>query len=117
MATGTLETRSTSKEISLNLRIDPVLKAEFAATAQAEDKPASEVLRRLMREYVQQAKRAAYYAEAQRQCLLLVNSPEAREEEAEVMRWIDNVRAPLPEEPDDWYPTISGPMSGRDDSQ
>jgi hypothetical protein len=97
------------KEITLNLRVDEALKAEFMAAVLAEAKPASQVLRRLMREYVQQAKRDAFLAEARRQSLLLSNSSAAREEDAEVMRWVENVRSPLPVEPDDWFHTAAAP--------
>ncbi len=92
------------KEITLNLRLDEELKADFMAAARAEATPASELLRRLMREYIQKAKRAAFFAEAERQCRELYSTPEGRAEEEEVMRWIDNVRAPWPEEPDEeWF--------------
>ena len=37
------------RETTLNLRIDATLKAEFMAQMEAEDRPASEVLRSLMR--------------------------------------------------------------------
>jgi predicted HicB family RNase H-like nuclease len=37
------------KETSFNLRIDPILKAAFTAAAEAEDKPAAQVVRDFMR--------------------------------------------------------------------
>lgn len=55
------------KEATFNLRIDPVLKAEFSAATEAEDKPAAQVLREFMRRYVAERARAAYIAEAGRQ--------------------------------------------------
>ena len=55
------------KEATFNLRIDPVLKAEFTAATEAEDKPAAQVLREFMRRYVAERARAAYVAEAGRQ--------------------------------------------------
>jgi hypothetical protein len=80
-----------SKESTLNLRIDAALKQEFVAEVEAEDRPAAEVLRALMRGYVEEARRRRYVAEARRQSLLIAVS----EDEAEVMRWIQDVSAPL----------------------
>ena len=60
------------KEATLNLRIDAVLKAEFTAEVEAEERPA---------------------AEARRQSQLIA----ASEDEAEVMRWIQDV-SELPDE-------------------
>jgi len=99
-----MPTFANPKEITLNLRIDEELKSEFTAAAHAESRPASEVLRRLMREYVQRAKREAFFAEAKRQSLLLYSTPEGRAEEEEVMHWLDQARASLPEESDEeWF--------------
>jgi hypothetical protein len=55
------------KESTFNFRIDPTLKAAFAAAAEAEDKPAAQLLRDFMRSYVQQRQRRAFEAEARRQ--------------------------------------------------
>jgi len=55
------------KESSFNLRIDPALKAAFAAATEAEDKPAAQVVRDLMRAYVERGQRRAFEAEALRQ--------------------------------------------------
>ena len=44
-----------SREATLNLRIDAALKIEFAEAVKAEDRPAAEVLRALMRGYVEDA--------------------------------------------------------------
>jgi antidote-toxin recognition MazE-like antitoxin len=78
-----------TRESTFNLRIDAALKAEFAAAVEAEDRPAAEVLRALMRGYVEQARRRRFAAEARRQSKLVASS----EEEAEVMRWIQDVSA------------------------
>lgn len=75
-------------ESTFNLRIDAALKAEFAAAVEAENCPAAEVLRALMRDYVEQARKRRF-AEARRQSKLVVST----EEEAEVMRWIKDVSA------------------------
>jgi antitoxin component of RelBE/YafQ-DinJ toxin-antitoxin module len=77
------------RESTLNLRIDSALKTEFTAIVEAEDRPAAEVLRALMRDYVEQAKRRRFAAEARRQSQLIA----ASEDEAEVMRWIQDVSA------------------------
>ena len=77
------------KESTLNLRIDPALKAEFAAAVEDEDRPAAEVLRGLMRRYVEEARRRRFAAEARRQSQLIA----ASKDEAEVMRWIQDVSA------------------------
>jgi hypothetical protein len=78
-----------SKEATLNLRIDPELKAEFVAEVEAEDRPAAEVLRNLMRNYVEESRRRRFAAEARRQSQLVA----ASEDESEVMRWIEDVSA------------------------
>ncbi len=80
-------TNQLRNEDTLNLRVDPALKAEFAAAAQSEKKPVAEVVRELMRIYVQRARRRKFTAEARRQSKLVGNSPD----EAEVMNWIRDV--------------------------
>ncbi len=76
-----------SKESTLNLRLDADLKEQFAAAAEAEDRPAAEVIRALMRSYVEDARRRQFAAEARRQSRLIATS----EDEVEVMRWIQDV--------------------------
>jgi len=66
-----------------------VLKAQFAAVVEAEDRPAAEVLRGLMRGYVEDWQRRRFAAEARRQSKLIADA----EDEAEVMRWIQDVSA------------------------
>jgi antitoxin component of RelBE/YafQ-DinJ toxin-antitoxin module len=78
-----------SRETTFNLRIDATLKAEFAAAVEAEDLPAAEVLRSMMREYVEEARKRRFAAEARRQSQLIASSAD----EAEVMRWIQDVSA------------------------
>ncbi len=72
---------------TLNLRIDPTLKAEFLAVSETENKPVAEILRDLMRAYVEHAKRRKFTAEARRQSQLLASSSE----ETEVFRWMQDV--------------------------
>ena len=78
-------------ESTLNLRIDAALKQDFVAVVEAEDRPAAEVLRALMRGYVAEARKRRFAAEARRQSQLI----DASEDEAEVMRWIQDVSAPM----------------------
>jgi hypothetical protein len=69
------------KEESFNLRIDLQLKAAFQAAAEAEDKPAAQVLREFMRWYV-----------AGRQSRLIGGvAADPNSEEAKVMRWLEDV--------------------------
>ena len=82
-----LQTTKRRKEGTLNLRVDPVLKAEFVAATETENKPVAEVLRELMRSYVQRARRRKFAAEARRQSGLVANSAD----ETEVMNWIRDV--------------------------
>ena len=82
-------TEDRAKEATLNLRVDPALKAEFASAVDAEGRPAAEVLRGLMRNYVEEARRRRFAAEARRQSQLIA----ASKDEAEVMRWIQDVSA------------------------
>jgi hypothetical protein len=77
------------KEATLNLRIDIQLKSDFASAAEAENRPVAEVLRGLMRSYVEEARRHRFAAEARRQSQLIAGS----EDESEVMRWIQDVSA------------------------
>jgi antidote-toxin recognition MazE-like antitoxin len=78
------------KEDTLNLRVDPALKAEFVAATESENKPVAEVLREFMRGYVQRARRRKFAAEARRQARLVADSAD----EAEVMNWIRDVSGP-----------------------
>lgn len=67
---------SLPKETTLNLRLDPQLKTEFAAAAKADGLPAAELLRSMMRDYVEIARRRQFAAEAHRQSQLLALSVE-----------------------------------------
>jgi hypothetical protein len=87
------DTIARHKESTLNLRMDAALKQEFVSEVKAENRPAAEVLRALMRGYVNEARKRRFAAEARRQSQLIA----ASEDEAEVMRWIQDVSAPLNE--------------------
>ncbi len=80
-------TEERGKEATLNLRVDAALKAEFVSVVEAEERPAAEVLRALMRGYVEEARRRRFASEARRQSQLIA----ASKDEAEVMRWIQDV--------------------------
>jgi len=74
-------------DTTLNLRIDAKLKADF--TAAVGDRPVAEVLRSLMRDYVEIARKLEFAAEAHRQSQLVANS----EDEVELLRWIEDVNS------------------------
>jgi hypothetical protein len=78
------------KETSFDLRIDPALKAAFTAAAEAEDKPAAQVIRDFMRAYVERRERRAFETEARRQSRLLAAAArDPSNTEAEEMRWLE----------------------------
>jgi Protein of unknown function (DUF3018) len=76
-----------NRESTFNLRLDAGLKAEFQAAVEGENRPAAEVLRSLMASYVEESRKRRFAAEARRQS----QSIAASEDEAEVMRWIQDV--------------------------
>jgi len=66
------------------------LKAAFTAAAEAEDKPAAQILRDFMRAYVKQRARRAFEAEARRQSLLIAAAArDPASDDAAVMREIN----------------------------
>jgi Protein of unknown function (DUF3018) len=83
------EATERNRNTTLNLRVDAALKADFVAAVEAEDRPAAEVLRKLMRNYIAEARRRRFLAEARRQSQEIA----ASKDEAEVMRWIEDVSA------------------------
>jgi predicted transcriptional regulator len=52
-----------SKEAVFTMKLEPELRAEFMAEAEASHRPASQVLRELMREFVQRQREARAYDE------------------------------------------------------
>ena len=83
-----LRTSAYPKVESFNFRVDAELKAAVAA----EDKPAGQVLRDFMRTYVERRRKHTLAAEARQQSRLLTErAADPGSEEAEVMRWIENV--------------------------
>ena len=52
-----------TKEAIFTMKLEPELRAEFMAAAKAADRPASQVLRELMREFVQRQQQAREYDE------------------------------------------------------
>jgi hypothetical protein len=83
------------KDESFNFRVDPKLKADFQSATEAEDKPAAQVLRDFMRAYVDRHRQRAFAAEAQRQSrLIAARAADPASDEAEVMRWIEDVASP-----------------------
>jgi hypothetical protein len=80
------------KDESFNFRVDPKLKADFQSATEAEDKPAAQVLRDFMRAYVDRRRQRTFATEAQRQSrLIATRAADPESDEAEVMRWIENV--------------------------
>lgn len=80
------------KEESFNFRVDPTLKGAFQAATEAEDKPAAQVLRDLIRAYVERHRRHTFAEEARRQSrMIAAKAAVPSSDEAEVMRWIEDV--------------------------
>ena len=52
-----------AKEAVFTMKLEPELRDEFMAEAQAADRPASQILRELMREFVQHQREARDYNE------------------------------------------------------
>jgi len=50
-----------SKEAVFTMKLEPELRAEFMAEAASEDRPASQVMRELMRDYIEQRRLAREY--------------------------------------------------------
>jgi hypothetical protein len=72
---------------TFNFRVDPGLKAEFQAAAHAEDRPAAQILRDFMRDYVHRQRRSNFAAEAERESRAisaLAADPDS--DEAQVLR-------------------------------
>lgn len=83
---------SRPKDDSFNLRLDPKLKAAFQKAAEAEDKPAAQILRDFMRVYVSRQVGRGRAAEARRQSLTVARSAaNPTSDEAAVTRWIEEV--------------------------
>jgi len=82
-----MQTDQRRKVDILALRVDPALKAKFAAATEAENKPVAGVIRDFMRSYVKRARRRKFAAEARRQSQRVSNSAD----ELEVMNWLRDV--------------------------
>ncbi|HEX5327366.1 MAG TPA: hypothetical protein VFW75_11910 [Acetobacteraceae bacterium] len=79
-----------SKEGSFNFRIDPKLKSAFQAATEAEDKPAAQVLREFMREFVERQKRREFAAEAHLQSMAIAaRAADPNSDEAAVMKELE----------------------------
>ena len=75
------------KEDSFNFRVDPELKAAFSRAAEADDKPAAQLLREFMREYVRARRRQDFESEARRQSARAAEAArDPSSDEAQVMR-------------------------------
>ena len=77
---------------SFNFRVDPELKAAFAAATAEEDRPAGQVLRDFMRGYVARRQERVLDAEAKRQSRIVAEqAADPSSDEAQVMLWIEDV--------------------------
>ncbi|MCY1425414.1 hypothetical protein D9M71_412020 [compost metagenome] len=56
-----------SKEAVFTMKLEPELRADFMAAAEAAHRPASQVMRELMREFIRQQRQAQDYDEYLRQ--------------------------------------------------
>lgn len=65
------------KEAVFTMKLEPELRAEFMAEAQAVDRPASQVVRDLMREFVQRQRKAREH-EAFLRCKVKAGRQDAR---------------------------------------
>ena len=74
---------------TVTFRIDPVLKAAFAAIAAEESKPIGELLRELVRERVERKARRQFEDEARRQSLEAAASLDPHSDEVAVMRELE----------------------------
>ena len=75
---------------TLTFRIDPALKAALAELAQAEAMPVGALLRKLVRERVEQKRRCEFEAEARRQSRLIAAAArDPDSDEAAVMRELE----------------------------
>ena len=52
-----------SKEAVFTMKLEPELRAEFMAEVAGEDRPASQVMRELMRDYIEQRRHERAYSE------------------------------------------------------
>ena len=50
-----------SKDAVFTMKLEPALRADFMAAVAAEDRPASQVMRELMRNYIEQCRQAREY--------------------------------------------------------
>lgn len=91
--------RAPSKGETFTFRLDPVLKAAFAASAAEEHKQPGELLRELLRTHVAQRERRTFEEEARRQCAIINEAArDPTSDEAQVMRELDAYLEPLGDE-------------------
>ena len=82
--------QSRRKADSVNFRVDPDLKLAFTAAADADHRPAAQVLREFMRAYVRHRQRRTFEAEARRQSLIIAEAAaDPYSDEAAVMRELE----------------------------
>lgn len=85
---------------TFTFRLDPPLKLAFMRAAAAEDKPAGELLRQLLRDYVARGRRQEFARQAQRQALeAAAHAAVPSSDEAAVQR---EMEADIKEFGDEW---------------
>ena len=78
------------RDDTFNFRVDPALKSDFQAAARAQHRPAAQVIRHFMRDYVQRQRRRDFLAEADRQSrAIAARAADPNSEEAKVLRELD----------------------------
>ncbi|MBB4000759.1 hypothetical protein [Aureimonas pseudogalii] len=75
---------------TFNFRVDPALKTAFTQATEAEDRPAAQVLREFMRDYVERRNRKAFEVEARRQSIAIAErARDPDSDEARSLRELD----------------------------
>lgn len=78
---------SQARDDTFNFRVDPALKADFQAATRAQHRPAAQVIRDFMRDYVQRQRHRDFLAEADRQSRAIAElAADPDSDEAQVLR-------------------------------
>ena len=90
------------KDETFNFRLDPALKAALLEAAEAEARPAGEILRELIRAFVAHRRRSTFAAEARRQSRLIAAA--AADPSSDEARLLDALAATFDElvRDEDW---------------
>lgn len=78
---------SQPRDDTFNFRVDPALKSDFRAAARAQHRPAAQVIRDFMRDYVQRQRQRDFLSEADRQSRAIAElAADPDSDEAQVLR-------------------------------